>query len=181
MIDKWYTSPTTYNPDFFMAYWYIIMKSVFSRWYIKNTRLTLCYLSTPRVGTADNSSRFGESCAAEVVVLGRLFIAKSRAKCDRRRDYDRRRRRRRRCSSSRRAATLLSQTKEVPCSPSFAPCPFVSFEQKSHGARARPRPAREGEVAAAAATLIPSPITHPGVCDSCFVVVALPPSPSSSS
>ena len=29
-----------------MAYWYIIMKSVFLRWYIKNTRLTLCYLTT---------------------------------------------------------------------------------------------------------------------------------------
>ena len=46
MIDRWYTSSTTNNTDFFMAYWYIIMKSVFSRWYIKNTRLTLCYLST---------------------------------------------------------------------------------------------------------------------------------------
>ena len=109
--------------------------------------------------TANNSVRFGESFAVEVVVLGRLFIAKSRAKCDRRRDYDRRCR-----SFSRRAATLLSQTKEVPCSPLLR-VPSC----RSNRSRMAPAPGTR-EVAAA---LIPSPITHPGVCDSCFVVVAL--------
>ena len=67
------------------------------------------------------------------------------------------------------------------CSAKRKKCPallcFMSLRVVRTEVAWRPCPAREGEVAAAAA-LIPSPITHPGVCDSCFVVVALPPPPS---
>ena len=107
----------------------------------------------------DHSTVVRKSCVVEVVVvLRRLFIANSRAKCDRRRDYDRRRR----CVVVRRAATLFSQTKDVLYSALY---PFVSapelFESAAHEA--------------VAAALIPSPITHlvHGVCDSCFAVVDL--------
>ena len=49
VIENGITSPNTNIPDFFMAYWYTIMKLVIFRRYIKNTRLTLYYLTTLHV------------------------------------------------------------------------------------------------------------------------------------
>ena len=45
VIENGITSPNTNIPDFFMAYWYTIMKLVIFMWYIKMTRSTVYYLS----------------------------------------------------------------------------------------------------------------------------------------
>ena len=134
-----------------MALWHACMKM----------RRGYCTKYALNVGI-DHSTVVRKSCVVEVlVVLRRLFIANSRAKCDRRRDYDRRRQRSS-SSSSRGNIVQPNERSALLCS---ALCPFVRSCPPPRSCSSWPmaRGGRAGaghEASAAAAALIPSPITH---------------------
>ena len=121
----------------------------------------------------DHSARVRKSCVVEVVVLRRLFIANSRAKCDRRRDYDRRRQRS--SSSSRGNIVQPNERSALLCSALLCVRSFVRVRRPGvvrvgpwHEAGGR------GARGFCCCCCLNSLANYsPGVCDSCFAVVVV--------